>query len=75
MWIMMAICQAIFSSHRITFSHPGKSDPAKKTETREGWVKESVPKVEDLGRMVLDLHTSILRPFELIEPCLENRCG
>ncbi len=72
----MAICRAIFSSHRITFSHPSKSDPTKQTEKRrEGGARENVPVVKDLGRMFLDLHTSILRPFELVKPCLENRRG
>jgi len=32
MWIMMAICQAILLSHRITFSTWVESDPAKQTE-------------------------------------------
>jgi hypothetical protein len=35
----MAICQAIFSNHRITFSNPGRSDPAKQTEKRRVGVR------------------------------------
>ena len=63
MWIMMAICQAILLSHQITFSHLGRSDPAKQTEKgREGEMRESVPKVGDLGRTVVDHPTSTLRP-------------
>ena len=73
MWRMKAICRAVFSSHRIAFSHPNKSDWTNEKGGRTG--RENVPKVENLGCMVLNLHTSILRLFKLVKPRLENRRG
>jgi hypothetical protein len=37
--------------------------------------KENAPKIEDLHRMRLNLHTPIFGPLKLVKPCLENSGG
>lgn len=59
----MAICQAISSSHRTTFSHPSKSDPSKQTEKRtEGDVLSAYQKSKIWGVWsLISTHRSSVR--------------